>query len=117
MLSRLFIAALWSPAGKGLTSWLLLVMFIVFLFLSHVVSEGQVWFLIVSFSDLSLLSLLPSAQWLSGRVLDLRRWCCGLKPHRHHCFVSLTSDINPFLVLVRPRKTRPYITEKLLTKA
>ena len=26
MLSRLFIAALWSPAGKGLTSWLLFVM-------------------------------------------------------------------------------------------
>ena len=30
--------ALWSPVGKGLTSWLLLVMFIVFLLLSHVVS-------------------------------------------------------------------------------
>ena len=30
MLLRLFIAALWSPAGKGLTSRLLLVMFIVF---------------------------------------------------------------------------------------
>ena len=29
MLSRLVIAALWSPAGKELTSWLLLVMFIV----------------------------------------------------------------------------------------
>ena len=27
MLSRLSIAALWSPAGKGLTSWLLLVMY------------------------------------------------------------------------------------------
>ena len=27
MLSRLFIAALWSPAGKGLTPWLLFVMF------------------------------------------------------------------------------------------
>ena len=38
MLSRLLIATLWSPAGKGLTSWLLLVMFIVFLLLSHVVS-------------------------------------------------------------------------------
>ena len=38
MLSRLLIAALWSPAEKGLTSWLLLVMFIVFLLLSHVVS-------------------------------------------------------------------------------
>ena len=40
MLLPLFIAALWSPAGKGLTSGLLLVIFIVFLFnlLSHVVS-------------------------------------------------------------------------------
>ena len=26
MLSRLFIAALWSPEGKGLNSWLLFVM-------------------------------------------------------------------------------------------
>ena len=38
MLSRLLIAALWSPAGKWLTSWLLLVMFVVFVLLSHVVS-------------------------------------------------------------------------------
>ena len=38
MLSRLFIPALLSPAGKGLTSWLLLGMFIVFLLLSHMVS-------------------------------------------------------------------------------
>ena len=38
MLLRLFIAALWSPGGKGLTSWLLFVMFIVVVLLSHVVS-------------------------------------------------------------------------------
>ena len=38
MLSCLFMAAVWSPAGKGLTCWLLLVMFIVVLLLSHVVS-------------------------------------------------------------------------------
>ena len=38
MLSRLFIAALWSPEGKGLTSWLLFVVFIVNLLLSHLVS-------------------------------------------------------------------------------
>ena len=38
VLLPLFIDALWSPAGKGLASWLLLVMFIVFLLLSHVVS-------------------------------------------------------------------------------
>ena len=41
MLSRLFIAALWSPAGKGLTSWLLLLMFIVILILSHVMSNRE----------------------------------------------------------------------------
>ena len=38
VLSRLFIAALWSPAGKGLTLRLSLVMFIAYLLLSHVVS-------------------------------------------------------------------------------
>ena len=37
-LSRLFIAALWSPEGKGLTSWLLVVMFIVILLPSHLIS-------------------------------------------------------------------------------
>ena len=31
----LFVAALWSPEGKGLTSWLLFVMFIVILLLSY----------------------------------------------------------------------------------
>ena len=38
MLSRLLIAALWSPAGKGLTSWLSIVMFNCVLSLSHVVA-------------------------------------------------------------------------------
>ena len=38
ILSLLFIAALWSPEGKGLTSWLLFVMFIAILLLSHLVS-------------------------------------------------------------------------------
>ena len=38
MLSGLFIAALWSSEGSGLTDCLLLVMFIVILLLSHLVS-------------------------------------------------------------------------------
>ena len=39
MLFSLFIAALWSPAGKGLASWLsYMCCFLVFLSLSHVVS-------------------------------------------------------------------------------
>ena len=35
MLSCLFNAALWSPEGKGPTSWLLFVMLIMSLLLSH----------------------------------------------------------------------------------
>ena len=36
------------------------------------------------------------------------------EPHRHYCVVSLSKNINPSLVLVQPRKTRPFITERLL---
>ena len=58
MLSRLFIAALWSPAGKGLTSWLLFgdvyCIFVTF----PCGTLGQVWYLIVSFPDLCRLSYL-----------------------------------------------------------
>ena len=56
MLSRLFIAALWSPAGNGLTSWLLLVMFncVFVTFLCGIL--GQVWYFIVSIPDLCHLS-------------------------------------------------------------
>ena len=52
MLSRLFIAALWSPAWKGVTSWLLFVMFnCVFVTLPCGIL-GQVRYLIVSIADL-----------------------------------------------------------------
>ena len=53
-------------------------------------------------------------QWLSGRVLDSRPRGRGFEPHRRHCVVSLSKNINPSLVLVQPRKTRPFITERLL---
>ena len=53
-------------------------------------------------------------QWLSGRVLDSRPRGCGFKPHQRHCVVSLSKNINPSLVLVQPRKTCPFITERLL---
>ena len=59
-------------------------------------------------------SLLTGAQWLSGRVLDSRPRGCGFEPHRRHCLVSLSKNINPSLVLVQPRKTHPFITERLL---
>ena len=44
MLSRLLIAALLSPAGKGLTYWLLLVMFIVFFISFSGGILGQAWY-------------------------------------------------------------------------
>ena len=53
----LFISALWSPAGKGLTFWPLLVMFIVdFFFTFPCGILGQVRYLIVLFPDLRRLS-------------------------------------------------------------
>ena len=58
MLSRLFIAALWSSAGKGLTSWLLFVMFNCVFVTFPCGILGQVWYLIVSIPDLCRLSYL-----------------------------------------------------------
>ena len=54
------------------------------------------------------------AMWLSGRVLDSRPRGRELEPHRRHCAVSLRKNISPSLVLVKPRKTSPFITERLL---
>ena len=58
--------------------------------------------------------ILEGAQWLSGRVLDSRPKGRRFEPLRRHCIVSLSKNINPSLVLVQPRKTRPFITERLL---
>ena len=46
---------------------------------------------------------LKGAQWLSGRVLDSR-----LRVQ------ASPASLRPSLVLVQPRKTRPFITERLL---
>ena len=58
MRSRLFIAALWSPAGEGLTYWLLFVMFNCVFVTFPCGILGQVWYLIVSIPDLCRLSYL-----------------------------------------------------------
>ena len=57
---------------------------------------------------------ISGAQWLSGRVLDSRQRGSGIEPQRRHCVVPLSKTYNPSLVLVQSRKTRPYITERLL---
>ena len=53
--ARLFICALWSPAGKGLTSWLSFVVSTVSLSLSHWYPGSGV-VLIVSIPDLCTLT-------------------------------------------------------------
>ena len=63
MLSRLFSAAVWSPAGKGLTSWLLFVMFNCVFITFPCGILGQVWYLIVSFPDLCRLSYVDIFYW------------------------------------------------------
>ena len=60
MLLRLFIAALWSPAGKRLTSWLSFVMFNCVFDTFPCGILGQVWYLIVSIPDLCQLSYFHS---------------------------------------------------------
>ena len=54
--ARLFIDALWSPAGKGLTSWLSFVMSNCESCHFPIGILGQVWCLIVSIPDLRFLS-------------------------------------------------------------
>ena len=60
-------------------------------------------------------SLNKGAQWLSGRVLDLRTKGHMFEPNRRHCIVSSSKTHLTCLVLVQPRKTHLDITEKLLT--
>ena len=57
---------------------------------------------------------MEGVQWLSVRVLYSRPRGRRFEPHQHHCVASLSKNINPSLVLVQPRKTRPLITERLL---
>ena len=60
MLSRMFIAALWSPAGKGLISWLLFLMSNCDFATFPYGITGQVWYWIVLIPDLCRLSYLNS---------------------------------------------------------
>ena len=53
---------------------------------------------------------------VGGSVVECLTPDCGFAPHQRHCVVSLSKNINPSLVLVQPRKTCPFITERLLMR-
>ena len=54
--ARLFICALWTPAGKGLASWLSFVVSNCEFATFPLVSFGKVWYLIISIRDLYTLT-------------------------------------------------------------
>ena len=117
----LFTCALWSPAGKGLTSWL-----------SFVVSNCEFgtfplvsWVQVTQKPDYQIEYYLWSQRkvlkerYLGSAVVecltrDRRAAGSSLTGVVPHCVGSLSKNINPSLVLVQHRKTRPFIAERLL---
>ena len=73
MLSRLFIATLWSPAGKELNSWLLFVMFNCTFVTFTCGILDQVWYLIVLTPDLCPVSYFVLERYIVlGKRLYMR---------------------------------------------
>ena len=73
MLSRLFISNFRSPARKGLTCWLFLVMFIDFLLLSHVVSWVRCGILLFRFLIFAIFLTLINFTFISILAVNIRR--------------------------------------------
>ena len=65
---RLFICALWSPAGKGLNSWLSFVVSYCKFVDFPIGILGQVWYLIISISDLLLTLYYMLDTWSYNRI-------------------------------------------------
>ena len=71
-LSLLFLAALWSPAGKGRTSWLSCVVFS-YAFVNFPCGvAGQVWYLIVPIPDLCIPLYIELGQSRGGCNANIR---------------------------------------------
>ena len=58
--------------------------------------------------------MLHSSRERSGSVVECLTRDRGAAGSSLTCVVSLSKNINPSLVLVQPRKTRPFINERLL---
>ena len=97
ILSYLFIAALWSPTGKGLTSWLSFVMlncvFVTFPCGIPCGILGQVWYLIVLIPDLCRLSYFALAV-----ALDI--WEYDKNTLNFNFIISKVPKLNPVLMII-----------------
>ena len=82
---------------------------------SHIVPPENVVFFLHLLHIFKCINPDKEILWeLSGRVLYSGPKGRRFEPYQRHCVVSLSKNINPSLVLVQPRKTCPFITEKLL---
>ena len=95
MLSCLFIAALWSPEGKGMTSQLLFVMFIVILLLSHLVSWDR--------CVCSLYRFLILAVFLTFTMYLNISWLFKNQRIRIHTFFTMLVNTCLFIFLLADR--------------
>ena len=84
--ARLFICASWSPAGKGLTSWL---SFVVSSVSGHfpIGILGQVWYLIVSIPDLCNLTYFACYKYF---LIDVA--CCRTSSTRSVIFTFIINQ-------------------------
>ena len=94
MFSCLFIAALWSPVGKGLTPWLSFVIFYCVFVTFPCGILGQVWYLIVSF--LIFATFLTFYQRCSHlkhvhNINTLKQELSTAQTYEHTLSISLTS--------------------------
>ena len=91
--TRLFIDALWSPAGKGLTSWISFAMSNCVFVTFPCGIQAQVWYLIVWIPDLC-----PLSYYFSAQMSCVHGWDPGSIPsqlgvglfqkliYSYHCF-------------------------------
>ena len=90
MLSRLFIAALWSPEGKGLTFWLLFVMFFVPFGIL-----GLVWYFIVSIPYPCCLSYFAGPTYhIVGNLMSRLKYV--RQKRSHPCLTDWTQSLKHF---------------------
>ena len=103
----LFLAAIWSPAGKEAIPWLFYVCFFL-LFLSICLTSAEVWYLFVSIPDFRLLLYFYSiAIILMGKrglvaLLDLSSWRLVMV---ERLFLAVPRGCLRFVIVVFPDHT------------
>ena len=120
--ARLFICALWSPAGKGLTSWLSIVVSSVSLSLSHWYPGSGVvldcidsWslhhYLLLLVITSGRVEFLVPCSWRNWGSLEIGNLC------KDECGKNLTTWVKVFRLIPEFRNLRPTFHRKSASKS